>query len=792
MNERTLRVLEFKKIKSMLIDKAESKLGKEVAKKLNPITNLSEVEYAQQETHEAVNIIIRRGRPPLGGIHDVLSELKRAEIGSMLMPVNLLRIGDTLRAARRLKSFLKQDKQDKTSNYKILENMILSLNTLKEIEDEIFNAIISEEEISDNASTTLKNIRRQIQSKNSSIRNKLNSIINSSTNRKYLQDAIITIRGDRFVVPVKQEYKPNFPGLVHDQSSSGATLFIEPMSVVELNNQLKELKLKEKEEIERILAELTELVATESEGIRENQKLLAHLDFIFAKAKLGLEMKGTKPLLNSNGFINIKEGRHPLLDENEVVPTNIHIGNDFTTLVITGPNTGGKTVTLKTVGLFTLMAQSGLQIPAEYGTQMAVFENLFADIGDEQSIEQSLSTFSSHMTNIVNILKSVDENSLVLFDELGAGTDPTEGAALAMAILNYLHKKNIRTVATTHYSELKVYALTTEGIENASVEFDVETLSPTYKLLIGVPGKSNAFEISKRLGLQDFIIDDAKELISKENVEFEDVLASIEKDRRISAENREESERLKKEIDKLKLELKDKKEKIDKTKERIIREAKKEAKKLVKEAKAEADYIVDEIKNISSEIEKERRKKLQEAKDKLKDKLDDIESDISENVLSKKSKKIPKNLKEGETVKLINLNQIGTVITPPDSDGNLVVQVGIMKVTVSVTTIERTKDKSKSATTAKTKTMIKSKSKSIKNEIDLRGNSLEEAILDVDKYLDDVYIAGLGQVHIIHGKGTGVLREGIKQLLNNHRHVKSFRLGKHGEGGSGVTVVEIK
>ncbi len=792
MNEKTLRVLEYAKIINMLADKTESKLGRNLVEQLKPSTDINKIEYMQNETHEAVNLLIKRGRPPLGGIHDVLSEVKRAEIGSTLMPINLLRIADTLRAARRLKSFIRQDKEDKDSRYIILKDMLLSLNVYKDVEDRIFNAIISEEEISDNASTTLKNIRRQIQSKNSAVRNKLNSIINSSTNKKYLQDAIITIRGDRFVVPVKQENKANIPGLVHDQSSSGATLFIEPIAVVELNNELKELKLKEKAEIERILAELTEMVAVDCEGIRENQNILAHVDFIFAKARLALEMDGTKPVLNDEGFINIKKGRHPLINRDEVVPTNFHIGKDFTTLVITGPNTGGKTVTLKTVGLFTLMAQSGLQVPAEYGTTMAVFENLFADIGDEQSIEQSLSTFSSHMTNIVDILKIIDDNSLVLFDELGAGTDPTEGAALAMAILNYLHNKQIRTVATTHYSELKVYALTTEGIENACVEFDVETLSPTYKLLIGIPGKSNAFDISKRLGLQDFIIDDAKELISKENVEFEDVLASIEKDRRISEENREESEKLKQEIDKLKGELTREKEKIENMKKRILSEAKKEARKIVSDAKTESDEIVNELKNISDEIEKERNKRIQDATDKIKDKLEDIESDLTENVLSKKNKKPPKNIKAGETVKLLNLNQSGTVLTPPDSEGNITVQVGIMKVNVHVSTIERAKDKQSSDTVAHTKAFIRTKTKMIKNEIDLRGKNLEEAILDVDKYLDDVYISGLNLAYIIHGKGTGILREGIKQILKTHRHVKSFRLGKHGEGGSGVTVVEIK
>lgn len=792
MNEKTLRVLEFSKIIEMLVDSTESKLGRDLASQLKPKTNMNEVESAQTETHEAVNLIIRRGRPPMGGIHDIAQELKRAEIGSSLQPINLLNIADSLRSARRLKNYIKQDKQDQESKYDLLEEMILSLNIYKDIEDTIFNAIISEDEISDNASSTLKNIRRQIEVKNASIRNKLNSIINSTTNKKYLQDSIITIRQDRFVVPVKLEYKSNFPGLVHDQSSSGATLFIEPMAIVELNNNLKELRLQEKAEIERILAELTAIVAEVSHDIRYNQGVLAKLDFIFAKGKLALAMKGTKPILNNDGFIMIKQGRHPLLKEEEVVPTTIHIGDSFTSLVITGPNTGGKTVTLKTVGLFTLMSQAGLQIPADYGTKMAVFNNLFADIGDEQSIEQSLSTFSSHMTNIVDILKNIDENSLVLFDELGAGTDPTEGAALAMAILNYLYKKKIRTIATTHYSELKIYALTTEGVENASVEFDVETLSPTYKLLIGVPGKSNAFEISKRLGLQDFIINDARELITKENIEFEDVLATIDKDRKVSEENRAESERLKLEINKLKEELTKKKNQIEDMKQKILREAKQEARKIIKEAKEESEEIVKELRNISSEIEKEKSKKIQESRDRINDKLNLIEDDLTENILAKTNNKPPLNVKKGETVKLLNINQIGTVISVPDSYGNLVVQVGIMKVNVNISIVERAKDTQRSATTARTKSMIKSKLKQIKSEIDLRGNTLEEAILDVDKYLDDAYMTGLGQVHIIHGKGTGVLREGIKQLLKNHRHVSTSRLGEHGEGGNGVTVVEIK
>ena len=499
MNNKTLKVLEYNKIVEKLKENTESSLGRELASKIAPSSNPLEVEQMQRETKEAFTLLIKRGNPPLYGIQNILIELRRAEIGGVLTPGSLLKVSDSLRVSRGLKRYLSESNEDKGSNYPILEELINSLSVFKNIENDINNAIIGPEEISDNASPTLKNIRRQIISKNESIRDKLNSIINSTSNKKLLQDNIVTIREGRFVVPVKQENKSNFPGLVHDQSSSGATLFVEPMAVVELNNELKELKIKEQKEIERILSELTESVAQNSEGIIENQKILETVDFIFAKGKLALEMDGTKPIINNEGYINIKGARHPLLNVANVVPIDISIGKDFNTLVITGPNTGGKTVTLKTVGLLTLMTQSGLHIPADYDSQVSVFDNVFADIGDEQSIEQSLSTFSSHMTNIVGILDNIDENSLVLLDELGAGTDPTEGAALAMSILDYLHGMNVRTIATTHYSELKVYALTKEGIENASVEFDVKTLSPTYRLLIGVPGKSNAFEISKKL-----------------------------------------------------------------------------------------------------------------------------------------------------------------------------------------------------------------------------------------------------------------------------------------------------
>jgi len=792
MNEKTLRVLEYGKIIQLLSDRTESSLGREIAEKLVPSTELKEVKYLQSETDEGVSILIKRGSVPLGGIHDVLIEVKRAEIGSVLSPGGLLKIADTLRATRRLKSFLGQDKGDKDSTYPILQELANGLSTYKDVEDAIFNAIISEEEVSDNASPLLRNIRKQISAKNDAIRSKLNSIISSSENKKMLQDSIITIREGRFVVPVKQEYRSSFQGLVHDQSSSGATLFIEPMAVVQLNNELKELKLKEKAEIERILAELTQHVASVGHGIKENQKILARIDFIFAKAKLSLSMRGTRPELNDKGYIRIKKGRHPLLNVDEVVPIDIYVGDEFNTLVITGPNTGGKTVTLKTVGLFALMAQSGLQIPADYGTQMAVFNNIFADIGDEQSIEQSLSTFSSHMTNIVEILNSVEDNSLVLFDELGAGTDPTEGAALAMAILDYLYSRKIITIATTHYSELKVYALTTPGVKNASMEFDIETLSPTYKLLIGVPGKSNAFEISKRLGLNEFIIENARNLVSKEEIQFEDVLATIEKDRRETEKDREEVKQLKEEIEELKRELLEKKEKIDNMRNEIIKEAKKEARRILREAKEESESIINEIRQISDEIEKEKNRKLQEARDKIRKELDKVEGDITENIIVSKSSKPPKNLKPGESVTLLGINQEGVVLSEPDEDGNVMVQVGIMKINVHISTLARTEKDEKEKNKTAVKSVIKSKAAFVKNELDLRGKNLEEALLDVDKYLDDVYIAGLKTVYIIHGKGTGVLREGINQLLKGHRHVKSHRLGNYGEGGTGVTVVEIK
>ena len=792
MNERTIKALEYNKIINMISEKAESELGRIRINEISPLTDIDEIRHLQNQTEQAHSIILKKGTPPLYGIKNILPEVKRVELGGALTPGGLLKISDMLRVSRELKRFFNEVKDDDEIKYSIIQSLIEGLSANKNIEDEINNAIISENEISDNASRELRNIRRKMTSKNDSIRDKLNSIINSQTQKKYLQDNIVTMREGRYVVPVKQENKGSVPGIVHDMSSSGATVFIEPMVVVELNNELRELELKEREEIEKILSELSMMVAEDAEGIRNNQEILQELDFIFAKGKLALSMKATKPILNDRGYINIKKARHPLLKEKEVVPIDVYLGDDFNSLIITGPNTGGKTVTLKTIGLLTLMGQSGIHIPTDFNSELAVFDQVFADIGDEQSIEQSLSTFSSHMVNIVDILDKVEANSLVLFDELGAGTDPTEGAALAMSILDHLLNINARTVATTHYSQLKLYALTTEGVTNGSVEFDVETLSPTYKLLIGVPGKSNAFEISNRLGLQEYIIDYAKELVSKENIEFEDVLQAMEKDRITAERNRLESERDRLEIKNLREELAEEKSKTKSMRDKIIQKAKEDARDILRNAKKDADSIVSELKEISSEIEKDRNKKIQESQDRLRSKLNEREGDVSSNVLNVKSKKPPKNLKVGETVEVLTFNQKGTVISPPDDSGNVMVQVGIMKINANISSLRRSESEVKEKANVTTKNIIKTKSKDIKTEIDLRGRNLEEAIMEIDKYMDDAYLAGLNEISIIHGKGTGVLRRGIQEYLKGHRYVKKMRLGGMSEGGDGVTIVEIK
>ncbi len=791
MKEKSLRVLEYFKIIEMLKEKISSSLGLKYVEKLKPSREYEEVIQMQKETSEAQGLLIKRGVIPFSGIHDIEFLAKKAKIGSALDPGQLLMVADTLRGARILKNSIKDS--DGESVYPIIEGLALSLYAFREIEEAVYNAIVSEVEISDNASSELRSIRRRIVQKNQSIRSKLNSIVSSTTYQKYLQDALITMRGDRFVVPVKQEYRSSIPGIVHDQSSSGATLFIEPMAIVEMNNELRELKLKEREEIERILKEISGIIGEASEEILSNGKILGQLDFIFAKGKLSLSMKALEPIINNDKYLNIKNGRHPLLDPRTVVPTNIWLGKEFNTLVVTGPNTGGKTVTLKTVGLFALMIQSGLHIPADYGTQMCIFDNVFSDIGDEQSIEQSLSTFSSHMTNIVDILNDVTENSLVLFDELGAGTDPVEGAALAMAILDNLYNLGTRTVATTHYSELKHYALTKEGVENASVEFNVETLSPTYKLLIGVPGKSNAFEISKRLGLNDYIIGKAKNLINSENIEFEDLLQSIEKNRISAEEEKEEAQRLRLEVQRLKEQYEEKSEKLALQKEKIISEAKREALKIIRNSKEEADLMIKELRKLEKEDpSKEKNRKIENVRREIGKAMGDLEGNFKEMILPKVARKEVKNLKPGDEVKVVTLNQEGTVISVDEAKKEAFVQLGIMKMNLPFASLEAIKSTKKEIARSGAGKILKKKASNIKMEVDLRGMNLEEAMVEVDKYLDDAYLAGVPRATIIHGIGTGVLKAGIKEMLKKHKHVKSYRDGAYGEGGAGVTIVEFK
>ena len=792
MDKKSLKVLEFNKIINLLETKASSSLGLKYINDLTPSPDYNEVKYMLQETSEAQGILVKRGHVNMEGIQDISDNAKRAAIGGVLDPGSLLKVAETLRAARGLKRSLSAGEEE-DFNYPIIQALSEGLYIHREVEDEISNAIISELEISDNASPTLRSIRRGILQKNQSIRTKLNSIISSTAYQKYLQDAIISVRGDRFVVPVKAEYRSQVAGIIHDQSSSGATLFIEPMSIVEMNNELRKLKLDEQEEIEKILTSLSNMVGEIADNLLSNQEILGKLDFVFAKGKLSISMKAIEPTLNEEKILNIKNGRHPLLDVDKVVPNNIYLGEDFDTLVITGPNTGGKTVTIKTVGLFALMTQSGLHIPADYGSSMCVYDNVFADIGDEQSIEQSLSTFSSHMTKIVGILNEVTNDSLVIFDELGAGTDPVEGAALAIAILEDVNMAGAKCIATTHYSELKNYALTKNRVENAAVEFDVNTLSPTYKLLIGVPGKSNAFEISRKLGLRDYIIDRAKEFINTENIELEDVLQNVEKSRIKAEEERAEAEQLKKEIEEVKEEYDRKLEKLTLSREKMMEKARSEAFSITRQAKEEADNILKELRQMEMQMaSKEKNQKIEALRRELADSMGKLQPSVKSMIVPKVSNKEIKDLKSGDEVKVITLNQDGTVISVDKKKKEAVVQIGIMKMTLPFKALQIAQKDKKSIVTKSTRKIISSKSGSVKSEVDLRGMNLEEAIMEVDKYLDDACVAGLETVTIIHGVGTGVLKKGLQDVLKKNKHVKSQRPGQYGEGGMGVTIVEIK
>ena len=791
MNQKTLTKLEYYKITALLEEQASSMRGKQLCRKLKPMTDLEKINTWQEQTEAAFTRIVKKGRISFGNAFPVGESLKRLEIGGALGCGELLRICKVLQNAGKVKSYGRHDTQEELAD--CLDSYFEQLEPLFPLTAEIERCIQGEDEISDDASSTLKNIRRSIGHINDKVHATLTNLVNGSL-RTYLQDPIITMRGDRYCVPVKSEYRSQVNGMIHDQSSTGSTLFIEPMAVVKLNNDLKELYAKEQEEIQVILARLSEETAQYIEEIRTDYRILTDLDFIFARGALALSMNASRPILNTEGRILIREGRHPLLDPKKVVPITVSLGNDFSLLIITGPNTGGKTVSLKTVGLFTLMGQSGLHIPARDRSELAVFRQVYADIGDEQSIEQSLSTFSSHMTNIVSFLQDVDEHSLVLFDELGAGTDPTEGAALAIAILSYLHGRGIRTMATTHYSELKVFALSTPGVENACCEFDVESLRPTYRLLIGIPGKSNAFAISGKLGLPDYIIEDAKARLSEQDVSFEYLISDLETSKRTIEKEREEIAAYKKEIEDLKSQAKQKQEKIEEQRERILAEAREKANTILRDAKEVADETIKNFhkfgkQNISAaEMEKERERLRKKMK----------ENAAPSGLKSQKPKKAykPSDFKLGESVKVLSMNLTGTISSLPDSRGNVTVQMGILRSQVPISDLEIIEEVNPYAPksfkrTSKGKLKM-SKSLSVSPEINLLGKTVDEAVAELDKYLDDALLSHLSTVRVVHGKGTGALRKGIHEFLRRQKHVKSYRLGEFGEGDAGVTIVELK
>ncbi len=791
MNDRALRVLEFDKIKNMLSEKTVSALGRTYVDALIPVSDFYQVEGMLKETSDASAYLWRKGGAPFGGIHDIRSSVKRVDLGSVLSISELLKIGDVLRCSRMIKQFLTNDvPADWDGNLALeLGHQIVSF---KQVEEAISNAIISEEEISDHASPELFSIRKNIRQKQDGIKDKLASIIRSADFKKIMQDAVVTLRGDRYVIPIKQEYKSQVPGLIHDMSSSGATVFIEPLSVVEANNEIKGLLIREQHEIERILMELSSKVAEIKIELATNLEILSRLDFMFAKAKLSRDINGICPKLTDQRKIRIKQGRHPLLDRQKVVPIDIELGYEFSTLVITGPNTGGKTVTLKTVGLFALMLQAGLHVPVKEGSEFGIFKNVFADIGDEQSIEQSLSTFSSHMKNIVTILKDADEDSLVLFDELGAGTDPTEGAALAMAILERFTKRQICTMATTHYSELKIYAMTTNNVQNACCEFDVETLRPTYRLLVGIPGKSNAFAISQKLGLDTYIIQKAKDYLTQDNLQFEDVLSDIERNRTQAEKEKDAVQILKTEIESLKAEAQKEKDRISKEKSSIIAKAKEDARAIILNARYEAEELLESLKELVKGSTAINEKALQEARTGIR-RLDNMEGNFVESYEVHENFDAPEDLKPGESVIMLNLNQKATVLEAPDSDGQVMVQAGIMKVKVNINQLKRVNEQKESIEKMhRTRVKGVKASSDIKLELDLRGLNVEEALDKVDKYIDDAVVSGLHEVTIIHGKGTGTLRKAIHTHFRNHSHVETYRLGNYGEGETGVTIVELK
>ena len=782
MTERTLRVLEFTRVREMLAEGALTELGAERCRALVPFTDLPDVEEAQAETEEAAVILRYVGGHPMTSFPDARAPLSACEKGASLTAGMLLSVAELLRASRSARDALITDRE----NTPRLRMKAEGLYTDRSLERDITDAILTEDEIADRASSELMNIRRHLRGAQERIRERLNQMIHSASMQKVLQDPIVTVRNGRYVLPVRAEYRASVPGLVHDQSSSGSTLFIEPMAAVEMGNELKQWELKEQQEIARILAALSAEVAPHAPALRDTVELLAELDFLFAKGLLSRRLNGVSPKMNRDGYLNIIRGRHPLIDPETVVPGNIWLGKEFTTLVITGPNTGGKTVTLKTVGLLTLMAQAGLQVPADLGTELAVFEQVFADIGDEQSIEQSLSTFSGHMTNIVSILREVTPRDLVLFDELGAGTDPTEGAALAQSILTRLLHIGVRTMATTHYSELKVFALTTKGVENASVEFDVESLRPTYRLSIGVPGKSNAFEISRRLGLPENLIDAAKKLLSSDTVRFEDVIANAEYHRQVAEREREIAQQASRETIRLRDEAERLRKEMEEKREQSLRKAREDARRILEQARRESESILSDLKRLRKNAQAgdgsaaELRRRLEKEIDGLSEGLR-TEAPVNTEA--------PETVKPGDRVEILTLGAEGVVLAAPDEKGEVQLQAGAMKFKAPLSQL-RLKQAKQEKTVVRAKTGALTRT--VAPECDVRGMNLEEALSAVSLYLDEAVLAGLNEVYIIHGKGTGVLRAGIQQDLRKHRHVKSFRRGVYGEGEDGVTVVTLK
>lgn len=791
MNEKVLRTLEYNKIITMLTEKASSDPGRKLCMELIPSTDINVITEAQKQTSDALSRLFKKGSTSFGGNKDIGYTLKSLSIGSTLSTAELLKIAGLLENVNRIKTYGRREREEEQRDS--LDDFFDCLEPLTPLSNEIRRCILSEEEISDDASPGLKHIRRSMMLTNDKIHTQLAGMVNGSY-RTYLQDAVITMRNNRYCLPVKSEHKGQVPGMVHDQSSTGSTLFIEPAAVVALNNQLKELSLKEQEEIEIILASLSARTAEYTDTLAQNQKLMTTLDFIFAKASLAMEQNASMPVFNNDRYIHIRKGRHPLLDKKKVVPIDIYLGKDFDLLIITGPNTGGKTVSLKTVGLFTLMGQAGLHIPALDRSELSIFTEVYADIGDEQSIEQSLSTFSSHMTSIVSILKNADSRSLCLFDELGAGTDPTEGAALAIAILDYLHGKNIRTMATTHYSELKVYALSAEHVENACCEFDVNTLQPTYRLLIGIPGKSNAFAISSKLGLPDYIIDAARNQISQEDESFEDLLSDLEHSRVTIENERLEIASYKEEIKRLKNQLESKQEKINETRDRILREANEKARDILQEAKDVADETIRVFQKAGPGAS---MKDLEKSREKVRGKISDKNDKLVMKTNQPVQKQLkPSQLKLGDSVKILSMGLKGTVSSLPDHRGNLFVQCGIIRSQTNIKDLILIDDEAPVKASGLQRTSgsnIKmSKSFHISPEINLLGKTVDEALAELDKYLDDAYLARLPQVRIVHGKGTGALRKAVQGHLKKIKYVESFRLGEHGEGDAGVTIAVFK